>query len=90
MKLPKQVQLGGVVWKVEESYLAGNLGVCRNDRGTIYVDNTLPGAVKNQTFCHELVHAILFSMGKPADQHDEIFVDGFATFLHQYLEQHGK
>ena len=89
MKIPKQVKLGGIAWEVREGYLAGNLGVCRNDRGTIYLDSALPDAVKRQTYCHELVHAILFSMGKPADQHDEVFVDGFATFLHQYLEKHG-
>lgn len=35
-----------------------------------------------QTFFHELVHAILFTMGKPV--HDEEFVDTFGAFLHQY------
>jgi hypothetical protein len=35
-----------------------------------------------QTFCHELVHAIMFSMGHT--NHDEIFVDAFGALLHQY------
>lgn len=35
-----------------------------------------------QTFFHELVHAILFAMGKTA--HDEEFTDIFGAFLHQY------
>lgn len=35
-----------------------------------------------QTFFHELVHAILFAMGKTA--HDEEFTDTFGAFLHQY------
>lgn len=35
-----------------------------------------------QTFFHELVHAILFTMGKT--NHDEEFTDAFGAFLHQY------
>jgi hypothetical protein len=40
--------------------------------------------MKEQTFCHELVHAIKYMMGE--DDHDEKVVDIFATFLHQYLK----
>lgn len=35
-----------------------------------------------QTFYHELVHAIMFAMGKTA--HDEEFTDAFGSFLHQF------
>jgi hypothetical protein len=35
-----------------------------------------------QTFSHELVHAIMFAMGHT--QHDEVFVDAFGALLHQY------
>ena len=35
-----------------------------------------------QTFCHELVHAILFTMGKT--NHDEEFTDAFGSLLHQF------
>ena len=35
-----------------------------------------------QTFCHELVHAILFTMGKTT--HEEEFVDAFGSLLHQF------
>ena len=35
-----------------------------------------------QTFFHELVHAILFTMGKV--NHDEEFTDAFGALLHQY------
>lgn len=34
------------------------------------------------TFYHELVHAILFSMGKMT--HDEEFVENFGSLLHQF------
>jgi len=35
-----------------------------------------------QTFFHELVHAILFGMGQI--NHDETFVDAFGSLMHQY------
>jgi len=35
-----------------------------------------------QTFFHELVHAIMFAMGHT--QQDEVFVDAFGQLLHQY------
>jgi hypothetical protein len=36
------------------------------------------------TFYHELVHAILFTMGK--SNHDEEFVDSFGQLLYQYVK----
>ena len=35
-----------------------------------------------QTFFHELVHAIMFTMGKL--NHDEEFTDAFGSLWHQY------
>ena len=90
MKIPKNFRLGGTSWKVEEALLLTAMGLSTNTRALIQLDKDLSKEVKEQTFCHELVHAVLYSMGKPSDQHDEVFVDGFATFLHQYLTQHGK
>lgn len=89
MKIPKKYTLGAVDWtvKLEES-IPGAIGMTLRDEATVLVLNKLPTEVKGQTYCHELVHTILFSMGKPAAEHDEVFVDAFATFLHQYLKQH--
>lgn len=90
MKIPKKFTLGGVTWKVSEDNIPNinnALGLSSNVHATINIQPELNQDVKGQTFCHELVHAILFSMGKPGDTHDEVFVDGFATFLHQYLKQ---
>lgn len=92
MKIPKTFKLGGVTWTVEHVDLAaGDLqGRCRSEKATIQLEKTQAQNTIGQVFCHELVHAILFAMGKHVEPHDEVFVDGFATFLHQYLEQHGK
>ena len=35
-----------------------------------------------QTFFHELVHAVMFAMGQT--NHDEVFTDAFGSFLHQF------
>lgn len=84
MKIPKSFSLGAVDWYVEEqSPLPGLFGVCLPDKARICLDADLPQKVREQTFCHEAVHAILFAMGKT--NHDEEFVDAFGVFLHQYL-----
>jgi hypothetical protein len=40
--------------------------------------------VKEQTFYHELIHAIFYMLGK--DEHDEKEVDVLATFLHHFIQ----
>lgn len=91
MKIPSVFTLGAIKWvtsEVDLSVISGNLGTCASHKAHIYLEKSLDIGVKQQTFCHELIHAIMFSMGLTT--HDEVFVDGFATFLHQYLTQHGK
>ena len=86
MKIPKSFKLGAITWTVSElKTLPSAMGVTTFDHAKIEVLEGLSTQVKKQTFCHELVHAILNSMGKPMP-HDEEFVDAFAVFLHQYLE----
>lgn len=88
MQIPKSFKLGGTTWKVkEQAFLPGALGATYSQETTVALLKTLPQQVKEQTFCHELVHTILYSMGIPSAEHDEKFIDGFATFLHQYLNQ---
>jgi len=88
MKIPKQFQLGGVTWAVKDEQTIEAMGFCQLDKGLIRLSEEIKGDMLEQTFCHELVHAIMFSMG--LRDHDEKFVDGFGTFLHQYLKVHGK
>ena len=86
MRIPKEYQLGAITWKVVSSdHLLGAYGATYLGKGVVEVLSSLPKQVKEQTFCHELVHSILFAMGKPQAEHDETFVDGSATMLHQYL-----
>lgn len=88
MIIPTSFVLGGTTWTVEAAdQLLGALGASYPQEAKVRLLKSLPRQIKEQTFCHELVHCILYSMGKPSDQHDEVFVDGFATFLHQYFAQ---
>jgi len=86
VRIPKEFQLGGTTWQVvQEPLLPGCLGATHSQEAKVQILKTLDKQIKEQTFCHELVHAILYSMGKPNSEHDEVFIDGFATFLHQAL-----
>lgn len=85
MKIPKTFVLGGTTWVVEQvETLPGCMGLCNNQEAKISILKSLNKDVKEQTFFHELIHAIMFSMGKPGESHNEEFVDGFGTFLHQF------
>lgn len=86
MLIPKKFKLGGTTWGVEQvDQLVGAYGTTTPQEAKVRLLKSLQKQVKEQTHCHELVHCILYSMGKPTHEHDEVFVDGFATFLHQYL-----
>lgn len=87
MKIPTTFELGGIQWKVvERKRLKGRLGDCDAEKAQIQLLASLPQEVKEQTFCHELTHAIVVAMGHNTDTHDEVFTDAFATFLHQALK----
>lgn len=86
MIIPKTFQLAGIKWKVRENAHLVNMGECHSQRGIIYLkpDPNYSESVREQSYYHELVHAILFTMGD-SGPHDEKFVDGFAALLHQYV-----
>jgi hypothetical protein len=84
MKIPKSFQLAGFKWLVKHQPSLNNLGECHSSKGLIFLRDEQTESAKQQAFCHELVHAILFSMGD-SGPHDEKFVDGFAYLLHQYM-----
>ena len=74
--------LAGSKWHV--SYLCNmeEMGKCDAEKQTIFIRMDMNKQSTEQTFYHELVHAIMFTMGKL--NHDEEFVDTFGAFLHQY------
>lgn len=88
MKIPSSFTLAGIVWTVEESEAISEMGHCNAETATIRIRSGLSSQVKAATFCHELQHAIRYTLGK--DEHDEVEVDAQGNLLHQFLEQYGK
>lgn len=90
MKLPKSFTLGGTTWKVSHtSHIPDAFGETHLATSTVLLNSNkdISKDALEHTFCHELVHCILFAMGKgQKEPHDEEFVDLFGTFLHQYLK----
>lgn len=80
--VPTSFYLVGCEWTVKYIEELSEYGKCVCDTQTIYIRAGMNKVFTEQTFCHELVHAIMFSMGHT--QHDEIFIDAFGQLLHQY------
>ena len=77
-------KLAGLDWIVVRSETDA-LGYTDPDACKIIINKKLEGQTTAVTFYHELVHAILFTMGER--NHDERFVEGFAQLLYQYERQ---
>ena len=84
-QVPASFVLGGTVWTVEHTEGFENLGQCYRDEALIRLRAGMPTQIAESTFLHELVHAILYSMGVDAEHHDERNIDAASTFLHQFL-----
>lgn len=88
MKIPRTFTLAGIRWTVEESDAFAEMGHCNAETATIRLRKGLPAQVKAATFCHELQHAIRYTLGE--DEHPEKEVDAQGNLLHQFLEQYGR
>ena len=88
MKIPRNFTLAGIRWSVEESDAIAEMGHCNAETATIRLRKGLSEQVKAATFCHELQHAIRYTLGM--DEHNEVEVDAQGNLLHQFLEQWGK
>lgn len=90
MKKIRRFQLGAknytVKYKLEDDDYMGlakpvdcEIVLCEHVGGDKIIDSQL-----EQTFFHELVHCILFDIGKRDESDDESFVQSFALLLHQF------
>ncbi len=79
-----EFKLAGVNWRIVDTEMP-DLGCSDADNSTILLSNKLRGQEREVTLLHEVVHAILFTMGER--DHDERFVEGFAQLLYQYEQQ---
>lgn len=75
--------LAGCEWRVKNSPDISEMGYCNPSQQLIMIQAGMSEQTYAATFYHELVHAILFTMGKL--DHNEEFVDAFGALLHQYV-----
>lgn len=100
MKIPKKITLLNSTYTVEikPDLLddQGAIGQFDSLKGKIFIqpNSNISPIIQNeieQTFLHELVHAILYKMEKQELFKDEAFVNQFASLLHQaYLTKKGE
>ena len=91
--IPKAFTLGGVEHVVEIQQAVGyeqDFGQYDPVRKVIQIAQTcrgrgVPQSFQQQTFLHELVHAILNTMLKDDLNDDESFVNTFASFLNEAI-----
>ena len=88
MKIPSKIRIGGQTIEVSqvEKFEDSKLGRCCIANGFIKIANTFDGmeqseSSKENTYWHEVVHAILDTMGRSDLSGDEVFVCTFSGFL---------
>jgi len=87
MKIPKTFELAGRKWKVKLDSRIKEFGLngrCYRDTATILLDPKLDEDAMNLTFCHELIHAIMYTRGLM--DYNEQDVDGTGRLLHQFMK----
>ena len=91
MKLPKEIKVGGIKYKVElVDYIdvAGERnfqGMCHFDQAKIEILSSLSDQRKEQTLIHELTHAIFYEAGY--DEQDEDMINRVGIVLHQVMKE---
>jgi hypothetical protein len=89
MKIPKSFTLGAIPYKVtmvNHIDKGESLGITDADNGEIEIMKDIPRPRKEQTFCHELLHALFDAAGRAELGADEALVDVMGTLLHQYMQ----
>ena len=79
-----EFKLAGMTWEIIDTEMP-DLGISNTESCKILLNSRLKGQDREVTLLHEVVHAILFTMGER--DHDERFVEGFAQLLYQYEQQ---
>ncbi|WP_407857658.1 hypothetical protein [Enterococcus hailinensis] len=91
MKLPKEIKVCGINYKielVEVIDIAGERnyqGMCHFDLAKIEILESLSDQRKEQTFVHELTHAIFYEAGY--DEQDEDMINRVGIALHQVIKE---
>ena len=89
MKIPKQFTIFNrtytVEWMDSDTHLVGAAhGATSLELGRVIVNNEENRECTEHTYCHELVHALLWAIGQPELSRNEEFVDLLGAAIHHY------
>ena len=87
MDIPRTFPLAGNTWTVrykKKQELKGDYGACLEDKNEVWIQRGLKADKRTQTFIHELLHAIHYTMGQ-LDDHDEKGIEAMSQLLYQAL-----
>jgi hypothetical protein len=94
VQIPQKFELGGLtIDVVRDNTLVektGIIGKCVYEKLQIIIDEeATPSDFTEQSYLHELVHWILYTMNEHELRDNDKFVDVFATFLYQAMKSGG-
>lgn len=93
MKIPKTLRIGGSVYKVRVRpghIMIGEQkcdGICDKGNHIIELNGTLPKDALEQTFLHEVVHALSDYMNIDWDEADETYTECLSKGFHALIVQ---
>lgn len=91
MKLPKEIRVGGIKYNIDLVKVIdvggerNFQGMCHFDLAKIEILNSLSDQRIEQTFIHELTHAIFYEAGY--DEQDEDMINRVGIVLHQVMKE---
>lgn len=78
MKIPKQIKVGGHIYKVQfkrpndNEKGSSNWGRTFLNNKQIFIDNDIPLSQMEETFLHEILHCCFHEVGLNADIYDKV------------------
>lgn len=90
MKLPEEIKVGGIKYKIELVKVIdvggerNFQGMCHFDEARIEILESLSDQRIEQTLIHELTHAIFYEAGY--DEQDEDMINRIGIVLHQVVK----
>lgn len=88
LRIPTSFRLGGHTWRIRFRKLTGCYGECDYDNHVIYISTHAHGKpttaeTRFQTFIHEALHAVEYSLGRDTD---EQMVAGMEQMIYQLFK----
>lgn len=84
--IPKEFYLAGRKWRVVEVELTDDHGQCDTNSRIIRLNSEDDRETQEDTFCHELIHALKFTLGWKDNRKNHHECDSLGGLLLQFLK----